>query len=83
MTDHLTPQQRKAISRIGGLVSAQRCDQRAKGRAGVQARLRRLYEQTDPHLPDPERHRLAELAWKEQLARARLSSPKRKARKAT
>jgi len=73
MADQLRPAVRRAISQIGGLRSAQTNDNRAKGRAAVQAKRRRYFDQTDPALPEGERWRLADLQWREQLARARLA----------
>lgn len=73
MTDHLDPQTRRAISQLGGLRSAQTSDPHRRGYASVAAQQRKLYEATDPSLPESERRRIAELAYKERMARVRMA----------
>lgn len=72
------PKVREEIARIGGLVTSQRTNMHDLGRRGVDAKRAKLFAQTDPSLPESERHRLAGLAFREQLARARLARSKRR-----
>jgi hypothetical protein len=76
MTDQLTPIQRRQISQLGGLRSAQTSDPHARGYASVRAKRQRCYDATDASLPEGERQRLADLAYREQLARVRLARGK-------
>jgi hypothetical protein len=76
MTDQLTPTQRRQISQLGGLRSAQTSDPHARGYASVRAKRQRCYDATDASLPESERQRLADLAYREQLARVRLARGK-------
>lgn len=76
MTDHLTPEVRAAISRLGGLTAAQRCDPHERSRKAAATRARNLYLATDASLSESERQRLVGLALKEQTARATLARAK-------
>lgn len=66
------PATRRLVASLGGLNAAIKSDPRERGRASVRARRQKLYDATDAALPESERLRLTELAFRVEMQRKRL-----------
>jgi hypothetical protein len=78
----LTPTQRSQRARLAALTRWSREDGKAQGEL-VQAGLRRkFYNETDPALPEAERQRRAECAYKAHMARLSFLASKARTAKA-
>lgn len=79
----LTPEQRSQRARIAALERWSRDDGKANGEACQAGLRRKFYNETDPTLPEAERIRRADCAYRAHMTRLAYLSPRaRMARKA-
>lgn len=65
----MTPAQRSLRARIGAYAMLAKHDPRKANEASRRVFKQRFFDATDPSLPDAERHRQAEMKYREHFAR--------------
>lgn len=76
-----THEERSRVGRLGGLVNAAMHDPREYTKPARRAFIQRFYDQTDPSLPEAERHRRAEALLKAHMLRLSMASAKARKRR--
>ena len=77
-----TPQQRRLRARHAALIRWSREDPAANARRGQAGLRARFYDQTDPSLPEAERQRRADCAYRAHMLRLSLAASKARAARA-